>query len=87
MQETNLRMLCPSPLNTTSFTKELWPLNSFSVLPDFNPCILQEFNQNIKTEHKNNNNFNLTQNTKNINKLFYNNLYSWAFAAGVNNIF
>lgn len=39
--KTNLKMLCPSCEKITSFTKELWPLNSFKDFPDFKPCILQ----------------------------------------------
>jgi len=38
--KTDLSKLCPSGVKTTSFTKEVWPLNSFSVLPDLRPWIL-----------------------------------------------
>ena len=36
-----LIMLWASGTNTARFTNELWPLNSFKVLPDFSPWILQ----------------------------------------------
>lgn len=39
---TDLSKLCPSGVKTTSFTKELCPLNSFSVLPDLRPWILKK---------------------------------------------
>lgn len=32
----------PSKEKVASFTKEVWPRNSFSVLPDFSPCNLVE---------------------------------------------
>ena len=37
-----LSMWCPSCMKIASFTNEVWPRNSFNVLPDFNPWILQE---------------------------------------------
>lgn len=40
-KQSNLITLCPSCVYITSLTKDVWPRNSFSVLPDFSPWILQ----------------------------------------------
>lgn len=37
-----LNIWCPSWVKTASLTKEVCPLNSFKVFPDFNPWILQK---------------------------------------------
>ena len=37
--ELALMIECPSAVNCASFTKDVWPLNSFNALPDFKPCI------------------------------------------------
>ena len=37
---TDLMTWCPSWLKTASLTKDVWPLNSFSCLPDLSPWIL-----------------------------------------------
>lgn len=47
-----LNILCPSCVNIASFTNELCPLNSLSVLPDFKPCILKQPCQTLVSRMK-----------------------------------